>query len=92
MAKCPISFDCGSEFVLIDEGKKIDFEIKNVPKDTVCIYNIYTNFEEEKEKFTFKVGNMDKWKFIGGVYSNNNTNINDAISGIVSLNFEFKEK
>lgn len=92
MAKCPVSFDCGSEFVYVEEGNTLEFEVTNAVEGTVCVYNIYTDPEEKVEKYTFEVKKMSSDGFLGGVYSNQIDNVNDAVSGVVKLDFELKEK
>jgi len=45
MAKCPVSYECGQEYVIISEGESKKFVIKDVSVGTVCIYTIFTSIE-----------------------------------------------
>jgi len=42
MAKCPLSFDCGKEFIFLQDGDSIELEISGAVENSLCSFNLYT--------------------------------------------------
>lgn len=88
MAKCPLSFDCGKEFIFLQDGESIELEIKGAVQNSLCSYNLYTSPDEGVKKYQFEVSEFSPNGFLGGVYSNNFTSSTESVSGVVQLNFD----
>ena len=70
MAKCPLSYECGQEYVIINEGESKSFTIQNVSVGTVCIYTIYASLDNGTQEYLFNVLESKPNSYIGGVFSN----------------------
>jgi len=53
MAKCPSSKECGIKDLRLGVGESIEIEIDNVSRDSLCIYNLYTDLNKTLPKSKF---------------------------------------